>query len=126
MTSILTHSRNPTRLFLALGAVFACTHAPYAAIGSSPSGLVVLAARLWLGLAVVFWVTRDVRTTQFRPPFEYDFFMLLAWPVLLPHYLVKTRGRAGITLSVWFYLSLLAAVVLSAAVQVVGGHVVAK
>lgn len=124
VNSFLTHHRSPARLFIALAAVFALVQVPYAASGGRIPGLVEASTRLWLGTAVVFWVFRDIRTSRFHPSFEYDLFMFLAWPILLPHYLFRTRGRAGFALTAWLYLSLFAAVVLIAIVKVVFGHVV--
>ena len=93
----------PGMFILLLWLVVLGASVPYAVFDSAPSGLRDLCLRLWLGLAVVAWVSRDLRGRSYRPAFEYTAFMLVAWPVLLPYHLVRTRGRAGFFLSGWLY-----------------------
>ena len=71
VNSFLTHHRSPARLFIALAAVFALVQVPYAASGGRIPGLLEASTQLWLGTAVVFWVFRAIRTSRFRPSFEY-------------------------------------------------------
>jgi hypothetical protein len=96
----------PGLLFFMLWAGFLCATMPYCVSKTSPSALHTLCLRLWLGLAVVCWVSRDRRGHAYPVPFEYDAFMLAAWPILLPHYLVRTRGREGAMLTIWLYAPL--------------------
>jgi len=46
-------------------------------------------------LALVWWVLVDRKVRGFAVPFEFDAFMFFGWPVLLPYYLYRTRGRKG-------------------------------
>ena len=45
---------------------------------------------------IVCWVKSDNLEFNYRPCFEYELFMFLWWPVLLPHYLYKTRKGEGL------------------------------
>lgn len=61
-------------------------------MGGEPSDDV---GRLWeLGFALLVanWVRVDSRPTHYRPCFEYEMFVLFAWPLVLCHYLMHTRG----------------------------------
>ena len=90
-------------LFVGIWVVLLGDAVPYALVGGVPSGLAWACSRVWVGLAVVLWVARDVHASRFDPWFEYPAFLFLAWPVILPHNLVRTRGWRGVYLSLAFY-----------------------
>jgi len=78
--------------------------AVYARYGVEESGLFHL---LWLwgtSLLVVWWVQADARQTGYRPCYEYGAFMFFGWPLLLPHYLLRTRGIRGFSWIGFFFL----------------------
>ena len=80
--------------------------AAYAHYGVEPSTLFELSRTWGLSLLLVWWVEADARETGYRPCFEYNAFMFFGWPVLLPHYLLRTRGRHGFLL-IFYFLALL-------------------
>jgi hypothetical protein len=41
-------------------------------------------------------VSCDRRYRRIEAPFEYETFVFFAWPVVLPHYLYRTRGMKGL------------------------------
>ena len=84
--------------FVGLGAVV-----PYLVMGAPLSGVLGLSVRLWVSLTVVLWVARDMRARHCDPWFEYTAFVFVAWPVMLPHYLIRSRGRHGALLTLAFY-----------------------
>jgi hypothetical protein len=49
-------------------------------------------------LILAFWVHFDRRVRGFKVPFEFDVFVFFAWPVLVPYYTYKTRGKQGLLL----------------------------
>ncbi len=54
---------------------------------------------LWslaIGTLVVWWVRTDTHPSKYWPCFDYGTFMMAWWPILLPHYLVRTRGFKGL------------------------------
>lgn len=66
---------------------------------------------LWVvsfGLLCAWWIRSDRRTRNFSAPFEFDAFVLFAWPVLVPYYLYRTRGRFGLVLGACVWLLYLA------------------
>ena len=91
----------------------------YQVAGAPLDGLVALSVRLWIGLAVVLWVAHDMRVRNCDPWFEYTAFVFIAWPVMLPHYLIRSRGRQGVKLALVFYVPIVALAVLYGVVQLI-------
>lgn len=56
---------------------------------------------LWnfsFALLLAVWVRSDRGSRQYAVPFEYDAFVFFAWPLMVPYYLYRTRGKKG-----WWY-----------------------
>lgn len=51
-------------------------------------------------LILACWVRIDRQVRGFRATYEFDAFVFFAWPVVVPYYLYKTRGRRGLVLAV--------------------------
>lgn len=53
--------------------------------------------QIWAGLTIqfgiVFWLHRDMRLRGYHPAFDSRTFLFVAWPVVGPYYLFRTRGR---------------------------------
>jgi len=60
-----------------------------------PSPVVVLFVAFAPLLTVIMWLQRDARRARFSLVHDWGMFMWFAWPVLLPWYAFKTRGRRG-------------------------------
>ena len=59
-----------------------------------PLGALLLPLALQLG--IVFWLHRDMRQRFYRPAFDSRTFLFVAWPVVGPYYLFRTRGWKAI------------------------------
>ena len=79
-------------------------------------GLAVLASRgvsapygsslFWrfaFALFMVRWVAIDRRSRSFSVPFEFDAFVFFAWVLVVPYYLLKTRGPRGLISAMGFW-----------------------
>ena len=68
----------------------------YWAFESLPSSAYILLQ--WVGFAWVItaWLRADSRRLRASLPFDMGWFVFLAWPVVLPYYLLKTRGVRGL------------------------------
>jgi len=79
-------------------------------------GLAVLASRgvsapegsslFWkftFALFMVRWAAIDRRTRSFSVPFEFDAFVFFAWVLVVPCYLLKTRGPRGFISAIGFW-----------------------
>lgn len=64
--------------------------------GLEPSVAATYLYNLGLAWLLFGWLYTDHRSSRYWPCYDYDWFMLMMWPVLLPHYLVKTRGKRGL------------------------------
>ena len=51
---------------------------------------------------VAVWATKEPKQESFQAPFEFGAFLYFAWPIVLPYYLVKTRGIEGLVLFIGF------------------------
>ena len=75
--------------------VCSLTAAIYAGVGVEPSPVVAL----WLSFvplfAVVLWLQKDARRTGVGAVHDWGYFLLMAWPVVIPWYAFKTRGWPG-------------------------------
>jgi len=53
-------------------------------------------------LFVALWVYLDRQGRHLSLPFEFEAFVFFAWPIILPYYLVKSRGARGLLLAALF------------------------
>lgn len=61
---------------------------------------------LWsiaFGLILTWWVYTDRGRQKVRVPFEFEYFVLFAWPIVVPYYLYRRLGGRGLLfgLGVW-------------------------
>lgn len=70
--------------------------AVYAHYGVEGSALSHVLWQWGTSLLIVWWVQDDERQTGYRPCYEYAAFMFFGWPLLLPDYLLRTRGIRGL------------------------------
>jgi hypothetical protein len=52
------------------------------------------------GLFLTWWVRIDRRARGFGAPYDFDYFVFFAWPLMVPYYLYRTRGWKGILFGV--------------------------
>jgi hypothetical protein len=79
-----------------LAALFASLAAAlYAAAPAEPSPVVSLFLSFGPLLAVVLWLQKDAQRTGVGAVQDWGYFLLLAWPVVIPWYAFRTRGWSG-------------------------------
>jgi hypothetical protein len=79
-----------------LAALFASLAAAlYAAALAEPSPVVSLFLSFGPLLAVVLWLQKDAQRTGVGAVQDWGYFLLLAWPVVIPWYAFRTRGWSG-------------------------------
>jgi len=59
-------------------------------------------------LLIAWWVKDDMGQKRFYGPYEFPAFVFFGLPVVLPYYLIKTRGWRGILNSVGFFALIMA------------------
>jgi hypothetical protein len=58
-------------------------------------------------LFIALWVYLDRKGRHLNLPFEFEAFVFFAWPIVLPYYLVKSRGARGLLLAALFFALLI-------------------
>lgn len=53
-------------------------------------------------IMVAVWATKEPKQKEFYAPFEFGAFLYFAWPLVLPYYLIKTRGVEGVVIFLGF------------------------
>ena len=78
-------------------AAFFCSLAAaiYAAAPVEPSPVVALFISGGPLLAVILWLQKDARRTGVGAVQDWGYFLMLAWPVVIPWYAFATRGWSG-------------------------------
>ena len=67
----------------------------YAAAELEPSSVVVLILTAGPLFTVILWLQKDAQRTCVTGVLDWGFFLWFAWPVVIPWYAWRTRGRAG-------------------------------
>lgn len=69
--------------------------AVYASVQLEPSPPVALFLSAVPLYAVILWLEKDAHRTGVGAVLDLGYFLLLAWPIVIPWYAFKTRGRSG-------------------------------
>jgi len=95
--SAFDSGRGRTRLRLAVMVSIFCslTMALYVASGVPPSGQILVFVQALPAWTVIVWLVQDARQRRLMAVHDLGFFMSLFWPVLIPWYCFKSRGRRG-------------------------------
>ena len=75
----------------------------YAVAQVEPSPVVVLFLTSGPLIAVIVWLQRDAARTQIATVHDLGFFLWFSWPLVIPWYAWKTRGRSGWRLSLGLF-----------------------
>src|SRR5438132_11353764 len=81
------------------------------------------AAQLWI---IGWWLRTDSRKRGIIWVYDLGFFLCIAWPIVMPYYLVKTRGAKGLLVILGFVGTYLGAaivgIIVSVSATVLHGH----
>jgi hypothetical protein len=88
----------------------------YAASQAEPLPIVGLFLSTAPLIAVVLWLQKDAARTGVGAVHDWGYFLLLAWPVVIPWYAFKTRGLPGWRLLVGLFGLIMSASLTSFAV----------
>jgi hypothetical protein len=90
------------RLYL-VAAIFAAFAIAYGALDMVPGPEMRLIFGLGPSLAVAVWLAYDSRRTHVAAVYDAAWLFYLGWPVVVPWYALRTRGRAGWWLAIRLY-----------------------
>ena len=114
----LTLSRilSPTTLLYTFVVISQFTYGLYLGAQTEPPSIFVLLD--WICMLWIFgwWLRSDSRKRGVAPIYDLGLFLYVAWPIVLPYYLVKTRGTKGLLFilafaAVWLGAAMLGAIV---------------
>src|SRR5262245_52147239 len=78
--------------------------------------LIYFIGMLW---AIGWWLRTDSRGRGVLSVYDLGFFLYLAWPIVMPYYLVKTRGAKGLLIILGFVVAYVGAALLGVVLSVV-------
>jgi len=70
---------------------------------------------LW---AVGWWLRTDSRRRGVLSVYDLGFFLYLAWPIVMPYYLIKTRGAKGLLVMLGFVAAYVGAAIIGMVLSV--------
>ena len=96
MTIALSRIFAPTMLLYSFVVITQFAYGFYLGLQIEPPGALILFH--WLGLLwiVGWWLRTDSRKRGVASVYDIGFFLYIAWPIVMPYYLVKTRGAKGL------------------------------
>ena len=102
MSKLLSQIAAPTVLLYIFVVITQFVGGIYLASDAEPPGLFTLlyvVGFLWI---IGWWLLSDSRKRGVRWVFDMGLFLYIAWPLILPVYLVKTRGVKGLLVILGF------------------------
>jgi hypothetical protein len=98
----------------AMGSFFA---AAYALLGEPAPPVVGLFTKFGPIVAVALWFRRYLIWSRRRMPFDYGYFLLIGWPILIPIDALRMHGRRGWLLVGQLYALAIAPAVVAAIIE---------
>ncbi len=96
MSTIVARTLSPTVLLYTFVVITQFAYGIYFGQQTYAPGAYTLlhwAAQLWI---IGWWLRTDSRKRGVVWVYDLGFFLCIAWPIVMPYYLVKTRGVKGI------------------------------
>jgi len=102
MATVLSRILSPTVLLYSFVVITQFAYGIYLGrqVGA-PAAFTLLhwAAQLWI---IGWWLRSDSRKRGVKWVYDLGFFLCIAWPIVMPYYLVKTRGAKGLLVILGF------------------------
>ncbi|MGH9966903.1 MAG: hypothetical protein ACREBG_03585 [Pyrinomonadaceae bacterium] len=76
----------------AINGLVAAANGLYAGLEVETPASLAIGGTLSLFCAVAWWMRQDSQKRKFSWPFDMGMFLYIAWPLVLPYYMLKTRG----------------------------------
>jgi hypothetical protein len=81
-------------------------------------GVVTFLFAIGLLWAVGWWLRTDSRRRGVLSVYDLGFFLYLAWPIVMPYYLIKTRGAKGLLVMLAFVVAYVGAALIGMVLSV--------
>jgi hypothetical protein len=112
IASTLSRIASPTVLLYAFVVISGAADAFYFGRQLEPPPLFSLVRWIALLWVMGWWLQTDSRKRAVASVYDMGFFLYIAWPVVMPYYLVKTRGAKGLLFVLAFIGALIGGVIL--------------
>jgi hypothetical protein len=96
MPKILSRVTSPTALLYLFVAVTQLSSGFYLSLGGEPPPAYLLLYSVGFLWIMGWWLQQDSRKRSVAWVLDMGLFLYIAWPIILPYYLVKTRGLRGL------------------------------
>ena|SRR2546426_389167 len=118
MATVLSRTLSPTVLLYTFVVITQFAYGLYVGQQIEAPGAYTLlhwAAQLWI---IGWWLRTDSRKRGVVWVYDLGFFVCIAWPFVMPYYLVKTRGAKGLLVILGFVVAYVGAAIVGIIVSV--------
>ncbi len=102
MATVLLRILSPAPLLYSLVVITQFAYGAYLGAELEFPGAATFIFTVGLLWAVGWWLRRDNRRRGVLSIYDIGFFLYLAWPIVMPYYLIKTRGAKGLVVMLGF------------------------
>jgi len=102
MAAVLSRVLSPAPLLYTFVVITEFAHGAYLGARLEFPGTVTFLFTVGMLWAVGWWLRTDSRRRGVLSVYDLGFFLYLAWPILMPYYLLKTRGAKGLLIILGF------------------------
>src|SRR5438876_9798406 len=102
MASVLSRILSPAPLLYSFVVITQFAYGAYLGAQLQFPEAVTFLFAIGLVWAVGWWLRTDSRRRGVLSVYDLGFFVYLAWPVVMPYYLIKTRGAKGLLIMLGF------------------------
>ncbi|MBC8031397.1 MAG: hypothetical protein H7Z16_14905 [Pyrinomonadaceae bacterium] len=118
MSKILSTLVSPTGLLYIFVALTQVAQGVYLASDFEPNPALTLLYTFGFIWIIGWWLMTDSRKREVKWVFDMGLFLYLAWPFVMPYYLIKTRGARGLLVILGFVGAYVGSLILGATLYV--------
>ena len=118
MRRLLSQLSAPTILLYLYLIITQLANGLYTAGNAEPPAIYYLLYPIGFLWVIGWWLMRDSRNRGVRWVFDMGLFLYIAWPFIMPYYLIKTRGVKGLLTILIFVAAYVGAYVAGVALYV--------
>jgi hypothetical protein len=117
IVAILSRIAAPTILLYSFIIITQIGHGIYYGYQIEPPGTFTLLYALSLVWIMGWWLRTDTRIRGIAWVYDMGFFLFIAWPLVMPYYLVKSRGAKGLLVVLGFVGAYIGALIVGIAIS---------
>jgi hypothetical protein len=118
MATVLSRMFSPAPLLYGFVVITQFAYGAYLGAQLEFPGVVTFLFAIGLLWAVGWWLRTDSRRRGVLSVYDLGFFLYLAWPIVMPYYLIKTRGAKGLLVMLAFVVAYVGAALIGMVLSV--------